>query len=170
MRQILFLFFSLLFATRIDAGMVRVVEIRDGSTLVVESDGRREVLRLAGIAITDDFRAAELLRWTTAAGWVLAEPRPTGGHYVYRSPDAVFLNRELVLRGYARATEHGIEPAPNVIVTYLGIVDPAARPTAAGPPRTDSGTRPRSSVAPRRGTRTRGATSSRRRGSPSRNP
>lgn len=124
--------------------MVRAVEIRDARTLVIERNGAREDIRLAGVAITDAARAAQLLQWTVANSWVLVEPHPAGDHLVWRSPDALFVNRELVSRGYARATLHGIEVEPNVIVTYLGELNP---PAISRPPRKGSDTSRRSSAA-----------------------
>jgi hypothetical protein len=137
---------GILFAIRVDAAMVRVVDVQDGRTLVIERNGSRETVRLAGITVTDETRAAELLRWTVVSFWVLVEPDAGGGHFAFRSPDALFVNRELVLRGYARATAHGIEPERNLVVTYLGTIDPPAVPTAASAPRTSSGTRRRSTA------------------------
>jgi len=141
----LILALGILIAIRVDAAMVRVVDVRDGRTLVIERNGSRETIQLAGIAITDETRAADLLRWNIASTWVMVEPHASGGHLVYRSPDALFVNRELVLRGYARATEHGIEPPRNLIVTYLGTIDPPATSTA---PRTRSDTSRRSPASP----------------------
>lgn len=119
----LILFTLVLFALRAHAAMVRVVAIEDGRTITVEDRGKRIRLRLSGIAVTDELRAAELLRWTLSNAWVMAEPAADGA-LVYRSPDALFINRELVLRGYARATEPGIEPDNRPAVTYLGEVNP----------------------------------------------
>jgi hypothetical protein len=146
-------------AIRVDAAMLRVVGVEDGRTLVVERDGARETIRLAGITVVDEGQAAVLLQWTVGTSWVLVEPQPGGGHFVYRSPDALFVNRELVMRGFARATQYGIEPVSNLRVTYLGEVDPAGnRPAArttvsADPSRTDIGTSRRSSARPSRRTR-----------------
>ena len=123
--------------------MVRVVEIRDARTLVIERNGAREDIRLAGVAITDEQRATQLLQWTVASSWAMVERQPAGDHLVWRSPDALFVNRELVTRGYARATQHGIEVEPNVIVTYLGELNP---PAISRPQRTGSGTSRRSSA------------------------
>lgn len=127
---------SFLISRQMDAAMVRVLEVQDGRTVVVESNGQRETIRLAGVSIVDEASAATLLRWTVGTSWILAEPQPGGEHFVFRSPDALFVNRELVLRGYARATQHGIEPESNLRVTYLGEVDPAAdRPSVSPAPR-----------------------------------
>lgn len=149
----------------VHAAMVRVVDVQDGRTLVIDRNGTREAVRLAGVAILDEARAADLLRWNVVSTWVLVEPRPSGDALVFRSPDALFINRELVLRGYARATEHGIEPERNVIVTYLGEIHGAAPPvTASARSRTSSDTSRRSSA--QRSPRARGA----RRGSSGRTP
>jgi len=145
------LLLALLPALSSHAEMVRVVEVRDSQTLVIERNGTRESVRLAGLAILDETRATQLLRWTVGTSWVLVERHAGGGHLVYRSPDALFVNRELVARGYARATLHGIEEQPNVIVTYLGEINP---PAIASPPQTGSGTSRRSSARPARQTRT----------------
>lgn len=117
------LILSLMLAVCAQARMVRVVSVDDARTLTVEHDGKREQIRLAGVEIVDPHQAAQLLRWTVGSAWVLAEPHPGGGCLVYRSPDALFVNRELVVRGYARATAFGIEPESNLRVTYLGQVE-----------------------------------------------
>lgn len=147
---------GILFFIEADAAMVRVVDVHDGRTLVIERNGARETIQLAGVAITDEDRAAELLRWSLVSTWVLLEAHPRGGHLAYRSPDALFVNRELVLRGFARATEHGIEPERNLVVTYLGIIDPPSAPRLAAPaaptpqPKQPRTVRPRRPRAPRR--------------------
>jgi hypothetical protein len=116
----------LLFATE----MVRVLEVPDGRTLVVERRSGKVAIQLAGVELTDPRAARELLAWNAARGsWVMLEPQGNG-YRVYRSPDALFLNRELVLRGFARAVEDGIEPAPLVPMKYLGVVNPGL-PTRA---------------------------------------
>ncbi|MGZ8730190.1 MAG: thermonuclease family protein [Thermoanaerobaculia bacterium] len=154
------LILGLLFVIRVDAAMVRVVDVQDGRTIIIERNGSRETVRLAGVAIVDEARAAELLRWNVVSSWVLIEPHASGGHLAFRSPDALFINRELVLRGYARATAHGIEPERNLIVTFLGVIDPPAAPVTATRPRTgtDTSRRPTKTRPPR--TRGAGAPSS----------
>jgi hypothetical protein len=147
---------SLLGSVCLRAEMVRVVGVENARTLVVDRNGTRERIQLAGVAIVDEARAVQLLRWTVGTSWVLLEAQPGGGHHVYRSPDALFVNRELVQRGYARATQHGIEAASNLIVTYLGEFDPPATTTTA-PPQTRSDTSGRSSASPRPKTRVRKA-------------
>ena len=116
----------------LEAAMVRVVSIEDGRTIVVDRNGTRERVRLAGVEITDDARSRELLRWTAVEAWVMLEAAGHGEFLVYRSPDALFLNRELVLRGFARATLPGIEPELRAPARYLGTIDPPA--TRSRPP------------------------------------
>jgi len=143
---------SLLFAIRLDAAMVRVIDVQDGRTIVIDRNGSREAIRLAGVAVVDETRAADLLRWNVVSTWVLLEPHASGGFLVFRSPDALFVNRELVLRGYARATEHAIEPERNLNVTYLGELNPPAPPLTSTGRQTGSGTRRRSTARPSRET------------------
>jgi len=145
---ILFLFASV----SAEAAMVRVVSVDDARTITIERNGARESIHIGGVAISDELRAHELLRWTLQpSSWVLVEPAGDGTFLVYRSPDALFINRELVLRGYARATLAGIEPDHTLAVTYLGDLIPTARradPRTKDPARrTGSGTGPRSTRA-----------------------
>ena len=145
---------GILFAIRVDAAMYRVVDVQNGRTLVIERNGARETVQLAGVEVLDEMRASDLLRWSVVSTWVMLEPHASGGHLAYRSPDALFVNRELVLRGYARATEYGIEPERNLRVTYLGVIDPPAAPLTATASGTGSGKSPRSTGS--RSSRTRG--------------
>ena len=133
---------------RVEGGMVRITGVVDGRTLLA---GERRIV-LAGVAVTDEKSAKTLLEWTVGSRWVMVEEAP-GGHLVYRSPDALFVNRELVMRGFARATLPYIEPASTLSVTYLGTINPSttAPAAAAAPVKTEpatgsgSGTRSRSS-------------------------
>jgi len=136
--------------------MARVIEVIDGKTLLVERDGTRERVRLAGIDVVNDVHAKALLEWTLANSWVMLEARGEAFD-VYRSPDALFVNRELVQRGFARATRADINPKPTAMVTYLGVVQPmdsqkadtkSSEPKKASAPtsKTSSGTRRRSSA------------------------
>ncbi|MFL6245911.1 MAG: thermonuclease family protein [Thermoanaerobaculia bacterium] len=118
--RILFFLVSLSLVVRLDASMVRVIGVTDGQTLIVERGGAAVQVKLAGIELTDDVNASALMRWTLVSSWVMLDEQPGGGFYVYRSPDALFVNRELVARGFARATLPTIEPHQHVVVTYLG--------------------------------------------------
>jgi hypothetical protein len=118
--RIFFFLMTLLAGLRLEASMVRVTGVVDGQTLVVEREGSPVSVKLAGIALTDGPGARVLLEWTLVSRWVMLEQQAGGGFFVYRSPDALFVNRELVARGFARATLPSIEPAQHVVVTYLG--------------------------------------------------
>ncbi len=138
-------------ALRVEAAMVRVVAIENGRTITIERNGARESVRLAGVEVSDDARARDLLHWTIGNAWVMVESAGNGEYLVYRSPDALFLNRELVLRGYARATLANIAPELRPPSRYLGEFQPADPPRAKPPvsekkpPRTGTGKSPRSS-------------------------
>ena len=138
------------------APMARVQSIKNGRTIVLDSGAE---IRLSGIEITNEIAAQDLLRWTIGSSWILVERDPDGTARVYRSPDALFVNRELVLRGYARATAPGIEPEDRIQVTYLGLANPGPRGSDAAvsprAPKTGSGTsaRSRASRAPRPGSK-----------------
>jgi hypothetical protein len=121
--------------------MLRVVDVQDGHTIVVERDGKREPIALAGVEIVDEARARDLLYWMLESHWIMLESAPDGGTLVYRSPDALFMNRELVIRGYARATLREVSPEPRIVFTYLGQLDPPAMPARrVSEPESRSGT------------------------------
>ena len=133
------LFFSLSLSAH--TAMLRVVDVQDGHTIVVERDGKREPIALAGVEIVDEARARDLLYWMLSTQWVMLERAPDGGTLVYRSPDALFMNRELVIRGYARATLREVSPEPRLVVMYIGQVDlPAAPARRVSEPESRSGT------------------------------
>ena len=122
--------------------VVRIVAVHDASTIVVEQ-GRSSVhVRLAGIEIIDPVAARTLLEWTLTGRWVMLERKEGGGAFVYRSPDALFINRELVAQGFARATAREVMPENRVIVTYLGRLDPPVRkgPAVKPAPARENGT------------------------------
>jgi hypothetical protein len=114
---------------RAEGEMVRVTGVVDGRTLLA---GERRIA-LAGVKITDEASAKTLLEWTVLSRWVMVEAAPGGGHLAYRSPDALFVNRELVVRGFARATLPELEPASTLIVTYLGTINPPDPSPASRP-------------------------------------
>jgi hypothetical protein len=137
---------TLFIALRAEGAMVRVTAVENARTLVVERNGKAERLTLAGVAITDEASARAMLEWTLVSRWVSLE-EASGGYFVYRSPDALFVNRELVLRSFARATLPGIEPVSHVPVTYLGTLDlpsPSRLPAVRTAPAGKSDTAPRS--------------------------
>ena len=149
----LFILTTLILALPASAGtMARVLRIGENATVIVEVNGRETAFRLAGIEITNAPAAQELLRWSVGTSWVMLEPAPSAGEgfvYIYRSPDALFINRELVERGYARATLPAVAPASYVPVTYLGELNPPAI-TSGGARRSGKGTGRPSKASPAR--------------------
>ena len=119
--------------------MVRMIDVADGKTIIVDRAGVAVHVRLAGIELVDDEGARKLMKWTLAKSWLMLEAQPGGGHFVYRSPDALFINRELVARGFARATLPAIEPQTHVVVTYLGTLLAPAAATAKSPKASGTG-------------------------------
>lgn len=156
-RRIIFSLVLLALACRAEGAMARFAGVVDGRTIAVERNGVREEVRLAGIIISSEVHARSLLQWTLADAWVMLEKRGDG-FLIYRSPDALFINRELVLRGFAQATLAEINPQPRPLVTYLGVVQPFDPPATAkdddegttSRSRTRSGMRRRSSASPSR--------------------
>ena len=108
----------------VNARMLRVLGVHDERTLVVDT-GTPTRIELGGITITDRQGAQEFLQWTLTTAWVTGEKRPDG-YLVWRSPDGLFVNRELVTRGYARPASIELEPSRNFSVTYIGQLHPEA--------------------------------------------
>lgn len=102
--------------------MFKVIKVVDPATIIVEREGVRSEVRLAGIEITDRNNAFASLSWTLASSWVMIEDGR-----VYRSPDALFVNEELVRKGFARWSESAV-PSPRVATVYLGELDLGLRP------------------------------------------
>ena len=122
-----------LFALPIGAGtMVRVARVIDSRTIVLDG-GTTVTLRGVDIAAADEAMAADYLRSILGNTWVLIE----NGGDVYRSPDALYVNGQLIMHAYRGAAR----------MTYLGesmpgplghAVAPAPRATPAvrkAPPR-----------------------------------
>jgi hypothetical protein len=116
------------FAVSVQAApMVRVVRVAGPSTIVVVRDNVQTEVKLTGIEITDPQNAMAFLTWTLGSSWVMVEDGK-----VYRSPDAMFINGELVRKGFARAVTASIPDPPNTAV-YLGELDLGAREKARAP-------------------------------------
>jgi endonuclease YncB( thermonuclease family) len=160
----LLIFISLMVALPVSAGtMVRVLRVGDNGTVVVQGKGGETVLHLAGIEITEAAATQSLLRWCIGTSWVMVEAEPLADKnfvYLYRSPDALFVNHELVERGYARATLPAVQPASHVPVTYLGELNPPSLQIGrelkeASPPSSGSDRSRRSKASPARPSRSR---------------
>lgn len=106
------------FPTALHAGMLRVIAIEDAQTIVVQAATPTRV-RLAGVAITDPVGARAFLEVALTSAWVTGEKRGDA-YLVWRSPDAMFVNRELVSRGHARATSPDLAPQHHFTMTYFG--------------------------------------------------
>jgi len=156
------IFISLSICISADAAMLRVVGVQDGRTILLERGGKQESVVLGGLEITDEASARDLLTWTLDSAWVMLERTPAGEILVWRTPDALFINRELVRRGYARATVREVAPELRLNITYLGQVDPPAlRSRITGQEsRTRSGTDRRSRAQPKRRAKSSGSSSS----------
>ncbi|HET7712214.1 MAG TPA: hypothetical protein VFL80_09830 [Thermoanaerobaculia bacterium] len=134
--------------TAAGADMVRVSEVIDGKTIVVSRGARSERVTLSGVIIppNDADAAAAYLRRLILHQWVLIErdDRSADGHiYVYRSPDALFVNGEIARRAYAH---------PGVPMVYLGTIDPGPRVERSGASPNASGTASRRASTPKRST------------------
>jgi hypothetical protein len=104
------------------AAMSRVVAVTDSRTIVVEADGARSSVVLKGVAIEPDEEkvAVDFLRRLVAGSWVLVERGD-----VYRSPDALYINAEMIRRAWRTPAN----------MKYLGQWDPPARRMATRPRR-----------------------------------
>src|SRR5206468_8959770 len=80
-------------------GMARIINVVDSHTVVIEEQGTRATVKLAGVSVPepDEASAADFLRRTTSSGWVLVERDAAhpGEAWLYRSPDGLFVNGEM---------------------------------------------------------------------------
>lgn len=111
--------------------MVRVLSVKDARTIVVDHRGVAAEVRLAQVVIppADEAAAIAYLRQSLTNAWVMVESDAFGAAFVYRSPDALFVNGELARRAYA---------TPGTPMIYLGEVTPGPRqatPARAPAPR-----------------------------------
>lgn len=116
--RIFFVFF--LAASAQAAPMYRVVRIAGPAAIVVEREGVQSEVRFADIEIIDARNAVACLSWTIGSSWVMIE-----NGRVYRSPDALLINDELVRKGFARRTAGS--PGFQTPATYLGDLNPEPR-------------------------------------------
>src|SRR6266850_6245655 len=92
--------------------MARFARVIDSKTIVVERIDATEVVHLTNVDVPaeDEQAAREYLQTTLAGTFVYVE-----NGKVYRSPDALFINRELAYGAYAM---------PGLKMFYLGQVNP----------------------------------------------
>ena len=102
------------------APMVRVLSIKDARTIVVDNRGVATEVTLAQVVIppADEAAATSYLRQSLTNAWVMVERDAGGAVFVYRSPDALFVNGELARRAYAMT---------GTSMVYLGEVNPGPR-------------------------------------------
>jgi hypothetical protein len=96
--------------------MARFVKVVDSHTIVVEHVNVTEVVHLTNIDIParDEQAAREYIHTMLEGTYVYVE-----NGKVYRSPDALFINRELAFGAYA---------APTLKMRVLGEINPGPRP------------------------------------------
>ncbi len=114
------------------ATMLRVGRVVDSRTIVLDG-GATVTLRGVDVPPADEAMAADYLRSILTNAWVLVE----NGGDVYRSPDALYVNGQLIMHAYRSASKMTYlgesMPAPNARTNA-----PAMRATAAtnaAPPR-----------------------------------
>jgi|ERR1051326_2575149 hypothetical protein len=98
--------------------MLRVVAVKDARTIVVDNRGVATDVTLAQVIVPphEEEAAAAYLRQSLVNSWVMIESDARGGSFVYRSPDAMFVNGALAQRVYANGG--------GVAMTYVGEVTP----------------------------------------------
>ena|GEM_PF-1863727 len=113
MKRFFAMFVFCLFTLPIQAApMVRVARVVDSRTIVLDG-GATVTLRGVDIPPADEAMAAGYLRSILGNNWVLVE----NGGDVYRSPDALYVNGQLITHAYRGSAR----------MTYLGESMPAAR-------------------------------------------
>ena len=118
---------SLVIPTQLMAAvpMAKFSKVIDSKTIVVERIDGNEVVHLTNVDIPaeDEQAARDYLQQTLEGTYVYVE-----NGKVYRSPDALFINRELAFGAYA---------APTLKMHYFGDINPGPRTQA---PRATSAT------------------------------
>jgi hypothetical protein len=150
MRSFFFPVFFLSAISLFAAPMVRVIDVKDARTLIVDRAGVAAEVRLGDVVIPpgEETAAIEFLRTKVVQRYVMVESNARGEAYVYRSPDALFINGELLRRAYlSRGTEMIIvgesAPGPHKVSSSRGGVSNQRekRPRSVG--RTDGHPRAR---------------------------
>ena len=93
--------------------MVRIIDVVGPRRVVVDRNGVAQTLVLGGVAIPpgEEEAATAYLRKTFVGSWALVETNAGGEAYLFRSPDALYVNGELARRAYVH---------PGVEMIYLG--------------------------------------------------
>jgi hypothetical protein len=111
------------------AAMVRVVDVVDARTIVVDEGGRRTSVVIDGVTLIEGeaAEATAYLRSLVSGKWVLVE----AGGRVYRAPDALSVNEEMARH-----------PWRNDRFVHLGPVDPGYTRKTTATPRSPAGGTP----------------------------
>src|SRR6184192_2567433 len=118
MKRFFSIFVFCLFALPLSGNtMVRVARVTDSRTVVLDG-GRTVTLRGVDIPPADEAMAADYLRSLLGNSWVLVEDGD-----VYRSPDALYVNGQLITHAYRGAAR----------MTYLGESMPGPRAHTVAP-------------------------------------
>ena len=151
MRSLFFPVFILSASSLFAAPMVRVTGVKDAKTLIVDRAGVAGEVKLGDVVIPpgEETAAIEFLRTKVVERYVMIEANASGEAYVYRSPDALFINGELLRRAYlSRGTEMIIigesYPGPNKVSSTRGSVSNQREKRSRSLGRTDGHPRARS--------------------------
>lgn len=98
-------FFSILILSAsglLASPMLRVIGVKDAKTLIVDRAGVAAEVKLGDVVIPpgEETAAIEFLRSRVVEHYIMVESNARGEAYVYRSPDALFINGELLRRAY----------------------------------------------------------------------
>ena len=94
----LFVLTLLVFSFHLSAApMLRVLSVKDARTIVVVNRGVAAEVTLAQVVVppTEEEAASAYLRQSLTNAWVMIETDARGESFVYRSPDALFVNGEM---------------------------------------------------------------------------
>ena len=118
MKKLLVCLMSIYSTAAAAAPMVRVIAVTDSRTIVIDSNGARTSVTLSGVSVAteEESAAADYLRRIVGDAWVYVE-----GGEVYRSPDALYVNGEMI--------RHSWRTSPSM--KYLGELELGPRPAPA---------------------------------------
>src|SRR2546427_10483213 len=106
--------------------MSAVIAVTGIIIIVDETDGARSTVVLKGVVIAaeEETAAANFLRRLVGGSWVLVEQGD-----IYRSPDALYVNAEMIRRAWRTPAN----------MRYLGESGPGVAAAAPRPPRPSAG-------------------------------
>jgi hypothetical protein len=149
MRKAVFALFSLLISFPAFGAMFRVIAVRDSRTIVVAGfDGVQRLVVLRGVDIPRELEAEAFahLRRIVERSWVLVESNGD----VYRSPDVLFVNGEMIRRAWRTATDMTYHGELDLGPREPAVVKPVPRGKTASPSKSPRSGRAPSGRAPSR--------------------